>query len=177
MKTKPFIRNLLGLTQLEMAMLLRISRSQYSMYELGRRDLPLHAQQRLTEILTHVKGNEMKSQTLPVPTPQQLSQQHKQLTRLLRENEFQQLVVSRKIAEIEERRTERQKLLPLVDFLNVPVKDSIIGNELCQNLIRKVFRAPETEHMNMLELELKQAVLNFEKILLGTKMNKIESKD
>ncbi len=49
MKKDHAISTYLGITQLELAMLLGVSRSQFSMFELGKRDLPLHAMQLLGE--------------------------------------------------------------------------------------------------------------------------------
>ncbi|VXB58224.1 hypothetical protein FLAVO9AF_210030 [Flavobacterium sp. 9AF] len=39
-------------TQDEMAMLLRTTRVQWSLYEIGKRDLPLHSKERLQELLS-----------------------------------------------------------------------------------------------------------------------------
>ena len=49
------IRTLLGMKQEDMDMLLRVNRSQWVMYEIGKRDLPLVAQLKLTEMLAFAR--------------------------------------------------------------------------------------------------------------------------
>lgn len=49
------IREQLGVTQEELALLLKVTRSQLSMYELGKRDLPIAAKKQLAELLLYVK--------------------------------------------------------------------------------------------------------------------------
>jgi len=58
MERKSSISSLLGVTQHEMASLLHISRSQWSMYELGKGNLPSAATLLLADLLTHVKASE-----------------------------------------------------------------------------------------------------------------------
>ena len=45
------IRSLLGLSQENLALLLKVSRSQIAMYELGKRNLPVHAMEMLAIML------------------------------------------------------------------------------------------------------------------------------
>ncbi|MDI1318402.1 helix-turn-helix domain-containing protein [Flavobacterium sp.] len=98
-KTNP-IRNLLGVSQEDMALILQVSRSQWAMYELGKRDLPTKAKLVLAEILHYVKTPEMFAKSLP-----QVEQQHvrkqQQLEHLLKENEYQQVLTSKKINFVE----------------------------------------------------------------------------
>ena len=46
------LKSNLGLTQEEMALYLGVTRSQWSMYCIGRRSLPIEAIQKLTDLLT-----------------------------------------------------------------------------------------------------------------------------
>ncbi len=55
MPKKENIRKLLGLTQEMLAIELQITRSQLSMYELGKRDLQANAKLKLSDMLTDIK--------------------------------------------------------------------------------------------------------------------------
>lgn len=62
MKRTPTIKNILGLTQEEMAMVLGISKSHWAMFATGKRDIPLAAKQNLTVLLQVVqKGGVSKA--------------------------------------------------------------------------------------------------------------------
>ncbi len=54
------IRSVLGLTQDELATLLAVTRSQLSMYELGKRDLPAFAKLKLSELLVNTQNRNLK---------------------------------------------------------------------------------------------------------------------
>lgn len=113
MKKEIPIRTLLGITQEDISMLLGVSRGQWSMFELGKRDLPIPAKLLLAEMLQHMKSAEAqpkKTNTPPQATPQQLES-------LLRENEYQRLRLSRKIAEATKKQQTQERLLQLAAFL------------------------------------------------------------
>ena len=52
----------LGLKQQELAQLLQVSRSQLSLYELGKRSLPIHAMEKLTIMLALAQKGKVKSE-------------------------------------------------------------------------------------------------------------------
>lgn len=58
MKNTTPLKNLLGLSQEEMAIVLNITASQWSMYKSGKRDLPLAAKNQLASILLHLQNTE-----------------------------------------------------------------------------------------------------------------------
>jgi transcriptional regulator with XRE-family HTH domain len=53
------IRELLGMKQEEIALLLEITRSQWAMYETGKRDLPTAAKLKLAEMLAFAKKRQL----------------------------------------------------------------------------------------------------------------------
>lgn len=55
-------KDLFGVTQEELSMLLKITRSQLSMFELGKRDLPLAAKLQFIAMLKHVDEITSKSE-------------------------------------------------------------------------------------------------------------------
>ena len=64
MKKERNVSSLLGVNQQDAAMLLGVSRSLWSMYELGRRDISLPVKQLLAELLTYVQSG-MKKKKVP----------------------------------------------------------------------------------------------------------------
>jgi transcriptional regulator with XRE-family HTH domain len=59
MKTKNVIREKLGITQEDLAVLLGISRSYLALFELGKRSLPVEAKQKLAALIN--KSNQIGS--------------------------------------------------------------------------------------------------------------------
>jgi predicted transcriptional regulator len=58
MKKETTLTQLLGITQLDAAMLLGVTASRWSMYSSGKRDLPTRAMVLLAEMLAYVKSAE-----------------------------------------------------------------------------------------------------------------------
>lgn len=179
MRKEPYIRTLLGVTQLEMAMLLHINRTQWSMYELGLRPLPSHAMQLMGEMIIHAENHKKKARGLPTPSAQHLKQQYKKLEYLLREIEFQQLTLSRKIAAVTKKQAAQLKLLQRADFLNGYAKNE---NAAARYPLHQghadwaIYRALETDHSGTLMMyEHRLKVLDFEKTLLEPKLREIEA--
>lgn len=56
------IREILGLQQQEIAILLKVTRSQWSLYEIGKRDLPIAAKLKLAEMLAFMQKSDAKSE-------------------------------------------------------------------------------------------------------------------
>ena len=113
-------RALLGLTQQEMAMILKVSRSQYSLHEMGIRNLPSGAGLRLGEMVLYMHSPEAK--VLPkLPKSEHADGKTKRvLEKRLEENEFQLLVLTRKIDTALEKFDKQEKAVILMGFLNSP---------------------------------------------------------
>lgn len=104
MKKGETISTLLGVSQIEMALLLKITRSQWSMYESGKRDLPQDVKQQLAEIITYMQATKTKvSENLPQLSIQK-NQTKENLQALLKENQYQQLLSNKKVAGLEKNR-------------------------------------------------------------------------
>jgi transcriptional regulator with XRE-family HTH domain len=174
MKKTNAIRSLLGITQHDMAMLLHVSRSQWSMYELGKRDLPLAATQLLAELLQHVKTPEKIAKNLP-HVAQQQDKKLLQLQRLQKENEYQLLRIARKINTLEKKCTTKVKALQLVAYLTVQSTQKENANTgLLKGIANKASNALESEGLAVLaKYQIKQEVLAFEKQLLESQLQKV----
>ncbi len=102
MKAKSDYKALLGLNQHEIAELLGVSRSQYLMFEIGRRDLPLAATQKLATLLVQVQSQKVRAKRKSESA--NTSELKELLNKMLRENQYQQLLAERKIAAIDSKR-------------------------------------------------------------------------
>ena len=89
----------LGLKQQELAQLLQVSRSQLSLYELGKRSLPIHAMEKLTIMLALAQKGKVKSEM-----KKRISiEEQNVLKKILLKNNHQQLLVERKIKALEKK--------------------------------------------------------------------------
>lgn len=118
MKEEITISKLLGATQLEMAMLLGINASQWSMYESGKRNLPLQAMQQLNAMLQYVVNENNKQSIKSLLSTQQQDKKKAILKALIQENEYQQQLTARKIEKIKKSRAFVAARFQLLDFLN-----------------------------------------------------------
>jgi transcriptional regulator with XRE-family HTH domain len=103
MKKNSSLRSLLGITQEEAAQLLQITRSQLSLYELGKREIPTKAMVKLAELWLYVEeANKTPKETLPYFKEQEAKWQE-QLKKKIRNNKFEQWKLERKIEKIEKK--------------------------------------------------------------------------
>lgn len=175
MKKEPTITALLGITQHEAAMLLCVSRSQWSMYELGKRDLPLAAKQLLAALLAYVQTPVTAAVSRPYLVQQQAKKQQK-CEDLLRENEYQQLVIAKKIAVLNKKQESQARMLQLAAFLdNQHAGSKTADTAISKTIAAKVSKAVADECSAVLmEHEVKQELLVLENLLLEAKLRKIK---
>ncbi|NHM08040.1 helix-turn-helix transcriptional regulator [Flavobacterium sp. CYK-4] len=169
MKKENPIRHLLGVTQLEAAMLLGISRSQWSMFESGKRDLPLPAQQLLAEMLAFVQSAEQQPERRAHARAQQIAN----VELKLRELAFQQMRLQREIVKIEREAQWQARRELLEDFLvqrqhskSTPVVVRVVlftGNKIATEVL--LAQIEKQKHRNEL--------LELEKLLLESQLRKL----
>ncbi len=111
------LRKALNLTQDEMVMLLNISRPQWAYYELGKRDLPSSALERLAVIETLLASPKMNNATHIKLTEIQQKQTNKMLNDALKENKYQLQKLERMITRMESKNEASQKMLNLISLL------------------------------------------------------------
>jgi transcriptional regulator with XRE-family HTH domain len=172
MKNQHAIRTLLGITQQDAAMLLGVHRSQWSMFESGKRSLPVPAMQLLAEMLTHVQAPEAASRRTQ-GILQYSKHQHRQLESLHRENEYQQAVLAKKMAALEKKQAAQLRLSQLADFLNSRKSLGKNANPFYDQIINKAQVASQDISTTLMQCELKQETLMLEKLVMESKMRKI----
>ena len=171
MENKKSIRSLLGFKQEELALLLKVSRSQLSLYELGKRSLPVHAMEKLTIMLTLAQKGKAKSK---VKKNISVKEQNI-LKKLLLKNNHQQLLVERKIKALEKKQNALVTSKKLIAHL-LKNEGKINKNELVVlKSIEVKLKKQEIEKYNtaLLQLEIKKEVLVFEEKVLQKKLQSI----
>lgn len=161
------IRESLGLTQEQAAVMLGVTRSHWSMYELGKRDLPLPAKERLAEILQFLQTLENKQKRTP-----QLKPDAAQLARQIRENEYQRLILEKKLAAAEEKHAAQVRLSLLTEFLESRATGAKKKAPLALPGQRKA--ASKVTHHEALLIDYRHqlALLHHEKELLESQMKR-----
>ena len=110
-------RNILGMTQEELANMLGVTRSQLSMCELGKRDVSLAAKEKLAEVLTHLQTNKSIPEHSNKIMEVEKQQTQEWLQRELKEAAYRELLLDRKIETVLQVRKEAFKALDVVVYL------------------------------------------------------------
>ena len=157
------LRELLGVTQREIAMILGISESNWAMYETGRRPPPKHAMELFAGFLQHVESIPKKQ------TDDFNPELRKILDKLVRENEFQRMRLERKIAASDQKLEIMRRRAQLEIFLknNPEAKITPFAVDALNN---KKYRKKEKDVQERLLMEREQAILAFEQQWLATRM-------
>ena len=165
---KSAYRELLGITQEDLALLLQVSRSQFAMFELGKRSLPVQAMEKLATMLTHSQKKSTKSEV----KKNNAVEEQNLLKKLLLKNSHQQLLVERKIKALEKKHNALATSKKLIAHL-LKNESKMKKNELA------VLKSIEVKSKNqdienyatlLLQLEIKKEVLVFEEKLLQKKL-------
>ncbi len=118
---KQRIRDLLGLTQQQLAILLRVSHSQLALSELGSRKLSSSATETLAELLELVKTVDT-SEFMKLRAAEDAVQHKNFFEKLLKENHFQQERISRLIVPLEQKYRSNLTALYLMHKLSIDWK-------------------------------------------------------
>ncbi|MFM9989728.1 helix-turn-helix domain-containing protein [Flavobacterium sp.] len=156
MKDTTTIKNLIGLSQEEMSMLLGITESQWSMYKSGKRDIPLAAKQQLAALLSNTqKAKSVSPESIKMAEKEKKSEKE-WLKREYKAIDHKQKYLERKIIAIENIRIECFAALEVVHYL-----ESQSENEFTISLANSIkTRATNTLHKHsssrLLEMKLKK---------------------
>ncbi len=167
MKKKDSICMLLGMTQENLAQILQVSRSQISMFELGKRSLPVAATKKLAQMLTHLKDNEISNKK----SSSNAKEREKIIQNLLLENAYQKAIIAAKIVALEKKQKKFFSSKMIISHLINEEKNSQ-KDEL--NVLKTIASKKDNNFdLNLLRLSIKRDVLKYEEKLLKKKLGNI----
>lgn len=171
MNKKASVRKLLGLTQQELATILNVSRSNFSLFELGTRSLPVEPTQLLAEMLNYVQTPQRTVRTVP-KCPEEQAKMRAYLERLLAENNYQRAVVEKELATANAKHDAQLRVLQVVEFLNSRAQEKNAVNALLYQAIeRRATPAAEAADLHeVILLEIKREMLLVENTVIQSKL-------
>lgn len=167
MKSKTFFKEPLLISQEEMAMLLGVTRSQWSMVALGERGLPLKAKANLDALIQNVNKVTSAKRIKLVQEVQQENEAQKLIKKLLLDNALKLAQQQKKLSLMEEK---YQKAVNTLHFVAGFQKKSVHENLLYVLRIKanKILEANGLQHQVVCKIKIE--VLEYEKELLLQKM-------
>jgi len=155
-------------------MLLQVTRSQWSMFEIGQRDLPLAAKQLLAELLQYLQASEAKAKNHTVAIQSALQ---KELEAQLRENEYQRLVMAQKTAYYEKKYHQELRAWQLSAFLKTRKRTQKWAHTPhLASMTQKNVPLPAPENLILWQQhQHKQELLELEKLLLESQLRKMSA--
>lgn len=174
MEKKRVFRSLSGLTQLEIAMLLKVTRSQWSHYEANRRDLPNDAGIRAQEMLSYMSSPKAIAFQKSSKPGYEKSKTKLMIEKRITENEYQLAGIARKIFGVEKKLDNYLKAVRLMEFLNSPEE---VKKATSPEAVRSITSTSITnfiESKSQLDLlEIDQKLLQYETVLLKEALEKL----
>ena len=163
-----------GLKQEEIAMILRIPRIQWTHYKTSGRPLPNGIGKRALEMLQYMLSEEAKKfQSLTKPECADIKTKPIVENRL-KENEYQFMVIVRKIKTVHEKLEKYSKAVELMSFLNLPEEIKKAANPETLSSIEKQYITNFTETKSQLTLlKIDQKLLENEKSILEAALQKL----
>lgn len=173
-KKKGIIRELFGISQQDIAALLKISRAQWSMYESGKRSLPFEAKKQFALLLSHMqsaKQAEKKQTPLSIPPNKKTIQK---LESSLLANQHRQFLTANKITSLQKKRDMGAAALYLEGFFENH-KDG--QPNYMEGYIHSILKRAEKDSQlgvsaEMIALEIKLKTLCYEEKLLKEELKK-----
>lgn len=175
MKKHDNIRDLLGITQEDLAALLKISRTQLSMYEIGKRELPSTAIIQLADMLRYLQEDASKSADTTSLLKEQAIQKEKALEEMRKENHFKQLVLEKKLNVLEKKHKANFSAFQLTKYLEKQdTENGKLESQLLKTIERKAFAELNKNGLAMItKYKIEKEVLQAEeKIILQFLKNK-----
>ena len=168
MKKKENIRTLLGISQENLAQILKVSRSQIAMYEIGRRNLPIHAVEILSEMLIVLQNTSHNN--INVNFSNTFEKEFLQM--LILKNEHQQHIVEKKINAILKKQKTLTSSKKLITYL---IKKNSDARENELDILKSIAvttdnKIAQNNSNVILKLQVKKEVLKFEEKFLKEKI-------
>jgi transcriptional regulator with XRE-family HTH domain len=130
------IRELLGLKQEDMALLLRVTRSQWAMYEIGKRDLPIVAQLKLGEMLAFIQQPKNAAVDSFLDLKSEEAKTRKVFENLKLINKHRQILTEHKLKAIEKKYEAGITALRFIHFLETQDQQIVPEQEMVLTVLK-----------------------------------------
>ena len=170
MRKKENLRDVLGITQEELAMLLSITRTQLAMYETNKRDIPLTSKEKLADILTTLHKNKSISKYSNSIIETEKKKVSEWLQKEFKDLEYKVVLLDRKIEKVMQVRKNAFKAFEVVQYLESknakPKKKK--KKKTIKKRVEKTLNKQNLQHLH--ELELKKENLEMLKLIIEKKL-------
>lgn len=175
MQKRTTIREQLGITQEELALLLKVTRSQLAMYELGKRDLPVAAKKQLSELLLFVMEQSATKKVAKSAMKEETLLKKSIVEELLQTNILQKLKAGRALEQLEKKLKEGQASLNLISFLEKKTAKKEQQTDLVlESMKTKSLKVVNQSNLAVVtKLQIQQEVLEAEKKVLERFLQKL----
>lgn len=153
MKKDATIKNLFGLTQEEMAMILGITRVQWAMYEIRKRDLPSAANIKFATALSHLHNVKVPSNESQRLLKEEQEKKQEWLKRKKSNLEYKKLLLEQKIIAMESKRTQSYAALEVVNYLEAEQLSVPSLAEGIATRVKSTLRKNSLQHLEELNLK------------------------
>lgn len=178
-KKKGVLRQFFGVSQEEMAKLLKISRAQWSMFESGKADLPPKARIQYNNLIIYVQSAKEKA-AKKKPAPVQPNERTVQKMKLsLLTNLTRQGKTAREIERLQKKQALAESALHLEGYgeKSKQKQPQFVADEINKILKRAKEDVQLSESFEMVELKVKLNVLQYEEKLLKAALEKLNTKN
>lgn len=163
------LNELLGIPLIDIAIILKTTRTQLSMFELGQRDIPSKSKILLADILQFIQQEKENPKNNAAILREETVQNKSALETMLKKNKYEQYLLDKKFKATEKKRQKAFTALLLADYLEKNKdKDDVLLQNMDSN-IRKIALSSlrKTNQALLTQLQIKKEVLQAEeKILL-----------
>ncbi len=162
------LKELLGLTQIDLAILFKTTRSQISLFELGKRDLPINAKILLAEILQFLQQEKDNPEIKVAIQKEETAQTKKALEAMLKHNKYEQYVLEKKHKAAEKKYRKSLTALTLAKYLEINNDKNDKLNNGMYKIIRNgaISNLKKTNQALLTQYQIKKEVLEAEKKIL-----------
>lgn len=157
------LRKTVGISQEELAQILNVSRSQLSLYELGKRNLPVEAIERMVSLIYAMQSTELLRDALSKEETLQKFNQEKVLNQLVLKNKHQQLITTKKIYSFENKQNQLFSIKKAIQILNNEKHNKSILKTIDIKIKNKLLSITDE---NLLKLKIQKDVLQYEEKII-----------
>lgn len=169
-------RDLLGLSQTELAIILKVSQSQLAMYEGHLRNLPLAADLLLSQMILHCIKHDEGKPVLEKNDSEQLKIEKKRLERDLENNHYEQLKLEKVIGKLEKKKEIQLKRRRLVLFFTE--RQEKFSVDLVNYLIDSTtLTFTDQDALELTKCFEKEQLLQFKQQMLKSAMQRLEKEE